>query len=125
MKLLLVEDNSTDAEFLAASLRRSGAKDIDLTHVTTLKEGTRALRKGGFDVVLLDMGLPDGSGMECVEAVQSADPDMPIVVLSGRDDEDFALGILNKGVQDYLVKWEGKGRLIMRTIRYAIERKRA
>jgi diguanylate cyclase (GGDEF)-like protein len=125
MKLLLVEDNLTDAEFLAASLRRSGASDIDLTHVTTLKEATRALRKGGFEVVLLDMGLPDGSGMECVEAVQEADPDMPIVVLSGQDDEDFALGILNKGVQDYLVKWEGKGRLIMRTIRYAIERKRA
>jgi diguanylate cyclase (GGDEF)-like protein len=125
MKLLLVEDNTTDAEFLAASLRRSGASNIELTHVTTLKDGTRALRKGGFDVVLLDMGLPDGSGMECVEAVQEADPDMPIVVLSGRDDEDFALGILNKGVQDYLVKWEGKGRLITRSIRYAIERKRA
>jgi len=125
MKLLLVEDNSTDAEFLAASLRRSGASDIDLTHVSTLKEGTRAVRKGGFDVVLLDMGLPDGSGMECVEAVQEADPDMPIVVLSGQDDEEFALDILNKGVQDYLVKWEGKGRLIMRSIRYAIERKRS
>jgi diguanylate cyclase len=125
MKLLLVEDNSTDAEFLAASLRRSGASDIELTHVMTLKDASRALRKGGFDVVLLDMGLPDGSGMECVEAIQQADPDMPIVVLSGRDDEEFALSILNKGVQDYLVKWEGKGRLIMRTIRYAIERKRA
>jgi len=125
MKLLLVEDNSTDAEFLAASLRRSGASDIQLTHVATLKEGARAVRKGGFDVVLLDMGLPDGSGMECVEAVQEADPDMPIVVLSGQDDEEFALEILNKGVQDYLVKWEGKGRLIMRSIRYAIERKRS
>jgi len=125
MNLLLVEDNSTDAEFLSASLRRSGARDVELTHVTTLKEGARAIRKGGYDVVLLDMGLPDGSGMECVEAVQEADADMPIVVLSGQDDEDFALSILNKGVQDYLVKWEGKGRLIMRSIRYAIERKRS
>ncbi len=68
MKLLLIEDNTTDAEFLAASLRRSGERDIDLTHVTTLKEGSRAVRKGGFDVVLLDMGLPDGSGLQCVEA---------------------------------------------------------
>jgi diguanylate cyclase (GGDEF)-like protein len=125
MKLLLVEDNTTDAEFLAASLRRSGETDVELTHVSTLKEGTRSIRKGGFDVVLLDMGLPDGSGLECVEAVQEADPDIPIVVLSGQDDEDFACSILNKGVQDYLVKWEGKGRLIMRSIRYAIERKRA
>ena len=125
MKLLLIEDNSTDAEFLAASLRRSGASNIDLTHVTTLKDGARAIRNEEYDVVLLDMGLPDGAGMECVEAVQAADPDMPIVVLSGQDDEEFALNILNKGVQDYLVKWEGKGRLIMRSIRYAIERKRS
>ena len=64
------------------------------------------------------MGLPDGNGMDCVEAVQEANSDVPIVVLSGQDDEDFAVSILNKGVQDYLVKWEGKGRLIMRSIRY-------
>ncbi|HJP03588.1 MAG: GGDEF domain-containing response regulator [Chromatiales bacterium] len=125
MKLLLVEDNLTDAEFLQASLRRSKAEDVDLTHVTTIKEGTRAVRKGGFDVILLDLNLPDGSGIECVEAMQEADPDMPIVVLSGQDDEDFAISILSIGVQDYLVKWEGKGRLILRSIRFAIERKRS
>jgi diguanylate cyclase (GGDEF)-like protein len=125
MKLLLVEDNLTDAEFLQASLRRSQTEDVQLTHVTTLKEGSRAVRKGGYDVVLLDLNLPDGSGIDCVEAMQEADPDLPIVVLSGRDDEGFALSILNKGVQDYLVKWEGKGRLILRSIRYAIERKRS
>ena len=85
MKILLIEDNVTDADFLRASLRRSRAQDIDLTHVTTLKEGTIALRKDDFDVILLDMGLPDGNGMECVEAVQAADPEMPIVVLSGQD----------------------------------------
>ena len=125
MKILLIEDNVTDADFLRASLRRSRAEDIDLTHVMTLKEGTIALRKDEFDVILLDMGLPDGNGMECVEAVQAADSEMPIVVLSGQDDEDFAVSILNKGVQDYLVKWEGKGRVILRAIRYAVERKKA
>jgi diguanylate cyclase (GGDEF)-like protein len=125
MKILLIEDNITDADFLRASLKRSRAEELDLTHVSTLKEGTIALRKDEFDVVLLDMGLPDGNGMECVEAVQAANPDMPIVVLSGQDDEEFAVSILNKGVQDYLVKWEGKGRVILRSIRYAIERKRA
>ena len=125
MKILLIEDNVTDADFLRASLRRSKAEEIELTHVTTLKEGSISLRKDEFDIVLLDMGLPDGNGMECVEAVQAADPEMPIVVLSGQDDEDFAVSILNKGVQDYLVKWEGKGRVIMRAIRYAVERKKA
>ncbi|MGI9309204.1 MAG: EAL domain-containing protein, partial [Gammaproteobacteria bacterium] len=124
MKLLLVEDNTSDAEFLGASLRRTKATDLEITHVLTLKDGAETLRKGEFDVVLLDLNLPDGSGMECVEAIQTADPEMPIVVLSGQDDEEFAVSILNKGVQDYLVKWEGKGRAILRSIRYAVERKR-
>ena len=63
--------------------------------------------------------------MECVDALQAADPATPIVALSGKDDEEFALSILNKGVQDYLVKWEGQTRTILRAIRYAIERKRS
>jgi diguanylate cyclase (GGDEF)-like protein len=78
-----------------------------------------------FDVVLLDLNLPDGRGAECVERIREADDLMPIVVLSGHGDEDFAVEILNRGVQDYLVKWEGDGRIILRAIRYAIERKRA
>ncbi len=124
MRLLLVEDNISDAQFLEASLKRSRALGITMIHVTSLKDGATALQQGDFDCLLLDMGLPDGNGIECVEAMQQADPDMPIVVLSGQDDEDFAVSILNKGVQDYLVKWEGKGRAILRAIRYAIERKR-
>jgi len=124
MRLLLVEDNISDAQFLEASLKRSRALGIKMTHVTSLKDGATALKSGNYDCLLLDMGLPDGNGLECVEAMQQADPDMPIVVLSGQDDEDFAVSILNKGVQDYLVKWEGKGRTILRAIRYAIERKR-
>jgi len=124
MRLLLVEDNISDAQFLEASLRRSRALGIKMTHVTTLADGVSALKGGGYDCLLLDMGLPDGSGLECVEAMQDADPQIPIVVLSGRDDEDFAVSVLNKGVQDYLVKWEGKGRTILRAIRYGIERKR-
>src|SRR5690606_25575572 len=72
-----------------------------------------------------DLNLPDARGAECVERVREADELMPIVVLSGQGDEDFAVEILNRGVQDYLVKWEGDGRIILRAIRYAIERKRA
>jgi diguanylate cyclase (GGDEF)-like protein len=125
MKLLLIEDDNTDADFLRSSLQHSRVDDIELTHVSTLKDGTSTLRKDDFDVVLLDIRLPDGNGMECVEAVQNADPKVPIVVLSSQDDEDFAISILNQGVHDYLVKWEDKGRIILRAIRYAVERKRA
>ena len=84
-----------------------------------------ALDTDRFDVVLLDLNLPDGRGAECVDKIQEAESLVPIVVLSGHGDEDYAVEILNRGVQDYLVKWEGDGRTILRAIRYAIERKRA
>ena len=125
MKLLLVEDNLEDADFLAASLRRHNVSDIELSHVTSIKAAVHKLRMQRFDVVLLDLHLPDGSGMECVDAIQATESTVPIVVLSGQDDEEFALSILNKGVQDYLVKWEGETRAILRAIRYAAERKRS
>ena len=125
MKLLLVEDNPADAEFLAASLRRQRAGDVELVNVMTIAAATEQLRSEEFDVVLLDLHLPDGSGLQCLDAIQSVNSEIPIVVLSGQDDEEFAVSILNKGAQDYLVKWEGQGRTILRSIRYAIERKKS
>jgi diguanylate cyclase (GGDEF)-like protein len=125
MKLLLVEDNADDAAFLGASLRRQQAGQVDLVHVHTVKEAGARLAAEAFDCVLLDLLLPDAAGLECVDAVKAFDARIPVVVLSGQDDEEFAVSILNKGVQDYLVKWEGQGRTILRSIRYAIERKRA
>lgn len=125
MKLLLVEDNPADADFLAASLRRQRAGDVELVNVATLAEATTKLHTDRFDVVLLDLHLPDGSGLQCLDTIQAIDSEIPIIVLSGQDDEDFAVSILNKGAQDYLVKWEGQGRTILRSIRYAIERKRS
>ena len=124
MKILLVEDDSDDADFLRVSLARHNGS-VYITRAARLSDALSALRNDRFDVVLLDLHLPDGSGVECVEKVQQADTLMPIVVLSGHGDEDYAVEILNRGVQDYLVKWEGDGRIILRAIRYAIERKRA
>ena len=125
MKVLLVEDDPDDAEFLRQCLVRVSARRIDLTRKDRIADAVAALRAERFDVVLLDLHLPDATGSVCVELVQQADPLAPIVVLSGQADEDYAVGILNRGVQDYLVKWEGDGRIILRAIRYAIERKRA
>src|SRR5688572_10191858 len=125
MKILLVEDNSDDVEFLRQSLRSVNARAVDITHAGCIGDAVKAVRSDRFDVVLLDLHLPDASGAECVDRLQHADPLMPIVVLSGHGDEDYAVDILNRGVQDYLVKWEGDGRIILRAIRYAIERKRA
>src|SRR5688572_17578447 len=124
MNILLVEDDSDDAEFLRQSLVRHKARSIDITRTERISDAVSALRGARFDVVLLDLHLPDASGVECVEKLQHADSLVPIVVLSGHGDEDYAVEILNRGVQDYLVKWEGDGRIILRAIRYAIERKR-
>ena len=125
MNILLVEDDSDDAEFLRQSLVRHNARSVDITRTERISDAVSALRGARFDVVLLDLHLPDASGVECVEKLQHADSLVPIVVLSGHGDEDYAVEILNRGVQDYLVKWEGDGRIILRAIRYAIERKRA
>ena len=125
MKLLLVEDNPADVEFLAASLRRQRATDVEMVNVQSLGSATERLASEKFDIVLLDLHLPDASGLECIDAIQAVDNEIPIVVLSGQDDEEFAVSILNKGAQDYLVKWEGQGRTILRLVRYAIERKRS
>lgn len=124
MKILLVEDDSDDADFLRLSLsQHSGAAHI--TRTAQLVDAVTALDNDRFDVVLLDLNLPDGRGADCVAKIQEANSLVPIVVLSGQGDEDYAVEILNRGVQDYLVKWEGDGRAILRAIRYAIERKRA
>ena len=124
MKILLVEDNAEDAEFLRVCLAQRN-HSATLTRASLLSDAVTALEKERFDVVLLDLNLPDGRGVECVERLREADDLIPIVVLSGQADEDFAVEILNRGVQDYLVKWEGDGRIILRAIRYALERKRA
>ncbi len=124
MKILLVEDDADDAEFLRRSLAQHNGS-VDITRTGLLSHAVKALDADRFDVVLLDLNLPDGRGAECVQKVQEASALVPIVVLSGQGDEDYAVDILNRGVQDYLVKWEGDGRTILRAIRYAIERKRA
>jgi diguanylate cyclase (GGDEF)-like protein len=124
MKILLVEDDSEDAQFLRLSLAQHD-QSVSLTRAGLISDAVTALENERFDVVLLDLNLPDGRGVECVERIREADDLIPIVVLSGHGDEDFAVEILNRGVQDYLVKWEGDGRVILRAIRYAIERKRA
>jgi diguanylate cyclase (GGDEF)-like protein len=124
IKILLVEDDPDDAKFLRLSLAQHN-DTVDIRHAGLISDAVAVLDNERFDVVLLDLNLPDGRGAECVEKIHKADELVPIVVLSGHDDEDFAIEILNRGVQDYLVKWEGDGRIILRAIRYAIERKRA
>ena len=123
VRVLLVEDNPGDARLVEILLSEAGS-GFDVKHAGTLGEALDELDRP-FDVVLLDLSLPDSAGLETVDRMRRAAPQLPLVVLSGRDDEEVALQALQGGAEDYLVKGEGGGDLISRSIRYSIQRKSA
>lgn len=125
LQVLLVEDSASDAVLLQESILSSGVKDLSVSVVGSLRESTDHLKSNHIDATLLDLSLPDSSGLETVRRVRGACPDMPIVVLTGVDDEKTGVEAVRMGAQDYLVKGQADGRLIARAVRYAIERKRA
>jgi two-component system, OmpR family, sensor kinase len=125
-KVLLVEDNPGDALLLREALKDLGGSiPFDLVHVSRLDEGLQAVKKDSFDAVLLDLSLPDARGVETVVRMLEATPQLPVVVLTGLDDDIAALDAVRAGAQDYLVKGQIDGRLLVRALSYAIERKRA
>ncbi len=123
-RILLVEDNPGDARLLQAFLAEVGASRFELTHVETLGDGLKRLVEQQFDVILLDLSLPDSHGLDTVARMHQAASDKPIVVLTGLNDEVVALEAVRKGAQDYLVKGQIDSTLLLRAMRYAIERKR-
>ncbi|HET7479609.1 MAG TPA: EAL domain-containing protein [Rubrobacteraceae bacterium] len=125
VKVLLVEDNPGDARLVSILLSEVSPNTFDISHAGRLGEAFEHLERSEFDVVLLDLSLPDSSGLEAVDAMQGVAPYLPLVVLSGMDDEQMALEAIQSGAEDYLVKGRGDGDLISRAIRYAIQRKKA
>ena len=125
VKVLLIEDNPGDARLICEMLADSRDALIELDYVDSLSSGLERLAAGGIDVLLLDLSLPDGQGLDvCVRAHTQAQQ-VPIVVLTGLDDETMAVKALQVGAQDYLIKGQVDSRLLLRSIRYAIERKQA
>ena len=122
-RVLLVEDDDGDAALIRACLAEVGIAGDALAWCRTLAEGADAIR-GGPTCVLLDLGLPDAAGLEALHAVVDASPDTPVIVLTGRHDQT-GTDALAAGAQDYLVKDDISADLLNRSIRYAIERKRA
>jgi len=122
MEILLIEDNPTDAALVRAFLRMELRDGCRLEHRVTLALGLDRLRQGGIDIALIDLDLPDSNGAETFRAVRAEVPDIPVVVLSGFDDEVTALEAVRMGAQDYLVKGKTDGGLLVRTLRFAIER---
>jgi signal transduction histidine kinase len=122
LKILLVEDNPADADLIGEILDEADEIQWSLVHVEKLKEALTCLRENHFDVVLLDLSLPDKQGLGTVAQTYQAAPDLPIVVLTGLNDKVIALEALREGAQDYLVKGKIDSNLLVRAIRHAIER---
>ncbi|MBF0562061.1 MAG: response regulator [Alphaproteobacteria bacterium] len=121
--LLLVDDSPGDRRLVQLMLK--GARGIDLACAESMGAALEIIAAREPDAVLLDLLLPDSQGMDTVDAVREAAPTLPIVVLTGLDDEAAALQAIRHGCQDYLVKGRGDGDLIRRIVLYAIERKAA
>ncbi len=121
INLLIVEDNPADARLVELMLAEVGG--FRCAKAETLAAAVDAIADHPPDAVLLDLSLPDGQGIATVERIRAAAPFLPIVICTGFDDEAMGLMALQHGCQDYLVKGQGDGTLIRRTILYAIERK--
>lgn len=121
-EILLVEDDSGDAELLYELLEQVPNMQFDVTHVTRLAEATKQTNVEPYDVILLDLALPDSEGMNTIRSMVGAAPSIPIVVLTGNNDEETGLEALRNGAQDYLVKGQVDSGSVTRAMRFAIQR---
>lgn len=125
INVLLVEDNLGDARLMFESMEEALPGQFKLNHVRRLSETLEYLWEKTCNVVLLDLGLPDSHGLETLVLVRAQAPDVPIVVLTGFQDEEMGEQALQSGAQDYLVKGQVDSKLLGRSMRYAIARKEA
>ena len=123
--VVLFEDNSDDALLLMHSLEVDPKQKFDVRHCENLRDGLALIAESEPDVVLLDLSLPDSFGIETVKSVQKLFPLLPVIVLTGSDDDQMAMESIEAGAQDYLVKGTVNGALLNRSIKYAIERNKS
>ena len=130
IRVLLIEDDQADTFLIQELLTESAAQRKDneinavITHVDRLADGIRQAASGKFDIIISDLGLPDSRGVATIKELASAVRGIPIVVMTGLDDQRSGLEAVNAGAQDYLVKGQVNGDMLVRSIRSAMERKR-
>ena len=120
---MLIEDSLMDAELIRELLDDPG-DDTVLTKADRLSSGLRLLEKDSFDAVLLDLGLPDSTGLDALTQIRLQAPELPVIVLTGLSDEALAVKAISMGAQDYLVKGDFDADSLHRSICYSIERQR-
>jgi CheY-like chemotaxis protein len=120
IQILLIEDNPGDARLIQEILGEEKDVTFTLTKAKRLAEGIKLLTAGGMDVVLLDLSLPDSSGLETFIKIHTSIPNIPVIILSGLNDEDMALRAVHEGAKDYLVKGQVDIKLLVQAIQHAI-----
>lgn len=125
IRILLVEDSIIDMTVFCRQLVTMGGVATKVAHAPSLESASRLLHRDPFDLVVVDLVLPDGSGEESFHAVYAAAPELPIIVLTGINNEALGIRLLQQGAEDYLVKGQFGPEVLQRSIRYAIERKQA
>src|SRR5271157_5380475 len=120
-RILLVEDNAGDADLVRMRLI-DGKPPVRVDCVARLSDALAALERESPSLVLLDLNLPDSRGAETFRKIREKAPNVPVVVLSGQDDEGLAMKAVHQGVQDYLIKSEISSRRLEQAMRYAVER---
>jgi serine phosphatase RsbU (regulator of sigma subunit) len=123
--ILLVEDNPGDARLIEEYLAEAGGANFRCRNAPRLAQAFDELKQHKFDIVLLDLSLPDSSGYDTFRRLQDKARRLPVIVLTGLDDEELGVRTVNEGAQDYLLKGQVDPPLLVRAIRYAIERKKA
>lgn len=137
ISMLLIEDNPADARIFQEQFKLARRNDlfervfsgrefttVEFTHEESVESGTARLREEQFDIVILDLQLPDSDGIETVDAVVDIDATVPIVVMTGMPEQRLGADAVAKGAQDYLVKGELSPEMVLLTVQYAIERKK-
>jgi signal transduction histidine kinase len=124
LQVLVIEDNAGDVRLLREMFSGERAGSFELTHLLRMSEAEIHLAKGGVDITLLDMGLPDGHGLDTVRRAHAAAPGVPLIILTGLDDEALAAEAMTQGAQDYMIKGQIESRALPRALRHAIDRHR-
>jgi PAS domain S-box-containing protein len=125
VNILLIEDNLAEARLLQEVLKGTVLRRFNLVHVKRLGEAIMHLQTDNFDVILLDLTLPDSYGLASLDSIIQHAPSLPIVVLTNTNDDELAVEAVRHGAQDYLVKRQMNQDILVRSLRYAIERKQA
>ncbi len=125
IRVLLIEDNEGDADLVRERLDRESSVHFHVDWVTTLEAGRERLAQVKADLVLLDLSLPDSQGMDTFRTIRTLVPQLPVVILTGLDDQELAFQTIHEGGQDFLVKGQATPQPMDKIIRYAVERKHA